>query len=284
MERIAGGSTAFDAVAADYDETFTDTLLGRWLRDGVREKLSALYSSGDHVLELGCGTGDDAVWLARRGVHVTATDASEGMLDVARRKATAAGVTSLVDLARVDLAAPPGDMAAWTQGRTFHGVVSNFGALNCVPDRRPIAAALARCVQPGGKVVVVVMGPLCPWEMAWHLLHGQVRTALRRFRGGLHAHAGAGAHVRVWYPSPRTTLREFAPSFRPVSAMGIGVLLPPTYLCHFVERRPALFERLATGERRCREHLPWTWLNDHYLLVLERRESAGAAVSLSKST
>jgi ubiquinone/menaquinone biosynthesis C-methylase UbiE len=267
MEHAAAGSSPFDAIAPAYDAEFTATLLGTWLRGAVREQLAALFAPGDHVIELGCGTGDDAVWLARRGVRVTATDASEAMLDVARRKAIAAGVASRIELCRVDLR----DANFWVPARAFDGVLSNFGALNCLPDRRPVAGMLAQCVRPGGRVVVVVMGPVCPWEIAWHLFHGQGKTALRRFHDGVPAHAGGGAHLPVWYPSPRTVRREFAPSFQHVTTLGIGVLLPPTYLHHLVDRRPALFARLAAWERRRRARLPWTWLNDHYLLVLERR-------------
>ena len=39
------------------------------------------------ILELGCGTGEDALRLARRGLEVVAVDASPGMIQVARQKA-----------------------------------------------------------------------------------------------------------------------------------------------------------------------------------------------------
>ncbi len=45
------------------------------------------------VLELGCGTGTNAIWLARQGFTVTAVDCSELALEEARRKADEAGVT-----------------------------------------------------------------------------------------------------------------------------------------------------------------------------------------------
>ncbi len=45
------------------------------------------------VLELGCGTGTNAIWLARQGFVVTAVDCSELALDQARQKAEAAGVS-----------------------------------------------------------------------------------------------------------------------------------------------------------------------------------------------
>ncbi|KAF6251685.1 S-adenosyl-L-methionine-dependent methyltransferase [Scenedesmus sp. NREL 46B-D3] len=44
------------------------------------------------VLELGCGTGASAVWLARQGYHVSAVDVVQAALDAAAGKAAAAGL------------------------------------------------------------------------------------------------------------------------------------------------------------------------------------------------
>jgi hypothetical protein len=120
-------------------------------------------------------------------------------------------------------------------------------------------------------VLLVLMGPLCPWEIGWHLVHGQLRPAFRRLGQGVEAHVGDGATIRVWYPSPRTLAAEFAPYFEVCELVGIGSLLPPSYLSHLVDRRPTLFGRLADADRRIGASWPWTWLNDHYLMVLERR-------------
>ena len=114
------------------------------------------------------------------------------------------------------------------------------------------------------------MGPLCPWEIGWHLAHGQPAPAFRRFRRGVEAHVGDGATIRVWYPSPRTLAAEFEPYFEVCELVGIGSLLPPSYLSHLVDRRPTLFGRLADADRRIGASWPWTWLNDHYLMVLQR--------------
>ena len=160
----------------------------------MQAQLAAAFRPGDHVLELGCGTGEDAIWLARRGVHVTATDVSQSMLDVAQRKAAAAGLTDLIDFAAIDLAALPVSdsiTSPFTIHRSpFSGAFSNFGPLNCLPDRRPLAEALAQLAAARRPVVLVVMGPACPWEIGWHLLHGQPRAAFRRFGGGVEAHVG----------------------------------------------------------------------------------------------
>lgn len=264
----------FDAAAAVYDAEFTATLLARWLRESVQSYLAEAFRPGDHVLELGCGTGEDALWLARRGVRVTATDASLAMLAIAQRKATAAGLTHLIDFAAIDLtclpSAIPNSQFAVPHS-PFSGAFSNFGPLNCLSDRRGVAAALAGWVRSGGKVALVLMAPVCPWEIGWYLLHGQVRLALRRFRTGGEAHVGDGRTIRVWYPTPKTLAAEFAPYFAVRQLVGIGSLLPPSYLSGLVDRWPGLFEHFARADRRMGTMWPWTWLNDHYLMVLERR-------------
>jgi SAM-dependent methyltransferase len=258
----------FDAVAAGYDAAFSDRLLARWLRAAVQERLAHAFRPGDHVLELGCGTGEDALWLARRGVRVTATDVSSGMLDVARRKAAAAGQVEQVRWLRFDFASPTAP--PWT-GTDFDGAFSNFGALNCLPDRAPLAEAMAGCVRSGGLVVLVVMGPLCPWEVGWHLVRLRPRTAVRRLRGGREGHLGDGASVRVWYPSPRRLAAELRPWFDHLDTVGIGVLLPPSYAGQLVDRWPGAFRYLKALERRIAGRFPFTWLNDHYLAVFQRR-------------
>ncbi|MCB9152594.1 MAG: class I SAM-dependent methyltransferase [Caldilineae bacterium] len=136
--------TPFDAAAGSYDADFTGTLLARWLREAVWSVLADTFVPGDRVLELGCGTGEDAVWLAQRGIHVTATDASLAMLDTAQRKAMAAGVSELIDFAAFDLAAAASDRLPFTDHRLpFTGAFSNFGPLNCLP--RSPATGLAGC-------------------------------------------------------------------------------------------------------------------------------------------
>ncbi len=261
----------FDAAAATYDTDFTDHRLARWLREMVWAHLAENFPLGSHVLELGCGTGEDAVWLAQRGMRVTATDASEEMLDIAKAKVESAGLGAQVDFQQLDLnALDHSQFPIHNSPFPINAVFSNFGPLNCTPHYQPLAEFLAARIPPGGKMVFVVMGPFCPWEIAWHLARGRVRGAFRRWRGGIEAHAGGGHMVRVWYPSPARLRAAFAPHFRHVKTVGIGTLLPPSYLRHWVDRWPGVFERLAGWDRRLGRFFPFTWLNDHYLIVFER--------------
>ena len=261
--------TAFNAVATDYDRTFTDTPLGRLLRQRVWQKLERTFYPGETVLELACGTGEDAVWLARHGVQVTATDASAEMITVARHKARVASLGDRMMLHQLSLQQVSAGQAPRPPFRgAYNGVFSNFGGLNNTKEWRRLARALGRIVSRGGRLVLVVMGPICPWEMAWHLLHGEWHRAFRRLDGASTASVGETT-VKIWYPSSRRLRRDFSPWFRHLETESLGLWLPPSYLGHLVVRWPRFFTWLDRLERAS-AGLTGGW-GDHYVTVFERR-------------
>jgi SAM-dependent methyltransferase len=259
----------FDALADGYDRDFTHTTLGRCLREQVWTALAECFSPGQRVLELGTGTGEDAVWLARHGIDVTATDASTKMLQAARAKAEHAGLAGRITLHHVDWnganVTPPGRAR-------FDGAVANFGVVNCIADRRRLAARLGAALAPGARAVLVVMGPICAWEILWRLSHGQIRGAFRRLRAAPVADLPSGTTCPIWYPSPSRLAREFALPFRHLGTSSLGFLLPPTELRGLVERWPRLFARLAALDRRWRRSAVSIHLADHYIALFERRK------------
>lgn len=251
----------YDVLAAEYDRFFSESLLGSLLREAVHQELAGAFEAGDRVLDLGCGTGEDALRLAAAGAAVYAVDRSSEMLKSARAKTRGLSVDfKAADIEHLDLAFP---------GGTFDGVLSDFGALNSVRDRGRLARELARLVRPGGRVFLVVMGRWCPWEWMWYVSRGMVRTALRRLGGTAGSMVGP-----VYYPSPIELAAEFADGFEWVRTAGIGVLLPPTYASSFVQAHPRFFRRAARLERRIRHSRPAAAFNDHYLLELRRRDEA----------
>ncbi len=260
----------FDAEVVDYDERFSHTRLGHLLRRAVHRHLDGFVQAGDRVLELGCGTGEDALWLAGLGARVIATDASRGMLRIAAAKTEAAGLAERISFSELDLRRIQ-DARYEGPDRGFDAVLANFGVLNCLPERRAVAERLAEWLRPGGRAAMVLMSPVCPWEIAWHLARGRVRTATRRLRPNAVARLASGATVPVWYPSPDSLHREFAPGFAHVETIGVGSLLPPSDLPGPVDRWPRLFERVATWDERMGRRWPWPWLCDHYLAIYERR-------------
>src|SRR5439155_1758061 len=73
----------FDAIADTYDESFSDSSIGRAQRRVVWMETDRTFQAGQRILEINCGTGIDALHLAHRGVAVLACDASPRMIAVA---------------------------------------------------------------------------------------------------------------------------------------------------------------------------------------------------------
>lgn len=255
-------ASPFDNQAPGYDADFSATLIGTLMRQAVRRRMDALFHRGQRVLDLGCGTGEDAVYLAGRGVDVHAVDASEGMLRRARQKVAQTGVEHRVEVSHLDIE----NLDALGNGR-YDGVLSNFGALNCVEDLPTAARQLAERTDRGAPLLLCLMGPIVPWEWIWHLAHGEPAKAFRRLRPGGVAWRG----IRVWYPSIGQLRRAFAPYFDQSRVAGLGALVPPPCSEPWARRHRALVEWLAGVERRFEAIPPLPWLADHYMLELRRR-------------
>lgn len=261
----------FDAVAARYDETFTSSLIGQAQRAGVWSELVKTFRPGDRILEIGCGTGIDACFVAERGVQVVACDASPQMIEVATRRIQERQLQKLVRprvLRAEDISTLPSD-------ELFDGAFSNFGALNCVEDLRDVARGLASMLKPGAHVLLCWMGPYCLWEMIWYLAHGNNDKAFRRLhRAGVTARIADRVSLRVHYPSVTSLARTFAPEFRLRSIKGIGVAVPPSYLDPWAERHPRLLKLGEQIDSYIARSPGFRSLGDHVLVRLERMRAS----------
>jgi SAM-dependent methyltransferase len=258
---------AFDSLASSYDDSFTYSSVGRYLRQQGQTRLALQFKAGDSVLELGCGTGEDALWLAEHGIRVLATDASEGMLAVARAKCAD---KPLIQIASLDLR-KLSTIHYPLSTSNFDGVFSNFGAMNCLSEWRTLAAWLAEQVKPGGIVGLGVMSPLCVWEALWHGLHGDFRTATRRWKKQLKFQpADSGQPITVTYPTIRRIARDFAPYFRRVYVRPLGLFLPPSDVFGVIEKHPRVLNMLVRLENRFGAISQLSLLADHYWVEFEK--------------
>ena len=100
------------------------------------------------ALDLGCGEGGDAIWLARQGWQVTATDISRVALDRAAGHAAQAGVGERIDWQRHDLGV---SFPAGSFDLVSAAFLHSFGDM----PRERILRAAAAAVAPGGVLLIV---------------------------------------------------------------------------------------------------------------------------------
>ncbi len=110
------------------------------------------------ALDLGCGSGANAIWLASQGWIVTGVDVSGVALEHAAEHASKARVAPRVRWERADL-------EQWTTPETFDLVTAFFVHSPIAFDSAAVLARAADRVGPGGILLVIGHYTLPPW--AW---------------------------------------------------------------------------------------------------------------------
>jgi len=108
-------------------------------------ELEALGGISGEVLDIGCGLGDNAIYLASRGHSVTGLDGSPAAIEEAHRRAAQAGVTVTFEVAdATDLSGYDGRFDTVVDSALYH----------CLDDdgRQAYIAALYRATRPGARL------------------------------------------------------------------------------------------------------------------------------------
>ena len=108
----------FDDIAAEYDRhrpAYPDVLVDQACQ-------VAGIGSGDHVLEVGCGSGQLTRGLVTRGLHVTAVEPGKNLTALARQNLEGAGEVEFVNAQFEDALLPRGQFRAVFSASAFHWV------------------------------------------------------------------------------------------------------------------------------------------------------------------
>ncbi len=268
-ERAASG---FDQVAAVYDSVYGaegQNTAVRWMKTENWNIVAAALETCERVLELGCGTGEDAVTLARSGKFVLATDISPVMVERTVARADGAGLSGRLQT-RVAAAGKLGAILDEFGRESFDGVYSAF-TLIYETDMPAVNRGAAALLRPGGTLVASIYSRSCLWEIGWWFLHGHPIGAFRRWRKWTKSQIGAGQKLPTQHYTPAQFARHFQPDFVLRRAAALSLILPAPFLDPLYQKHRTFFDRLIPLERRVRE---WPLLNgwgNAFVAVFQRR-------------
>ena len=257
---------SFDNAAAHYDADFTHSAIGKLQRQMVYFHLSKILSKKqvESILEVNCGTGEDAIWLAKQNFEVIATDISEKMISVANAKNDFENLT----FSQLDI----NDMSNTFHDERFDLIFSNFGGLNCLSkvELELFFKSTDQLLNEKGKLVLVIMPKNTLWEQLYFLCKGKFKSIFRRKKESIIANVD-GENVITYYYNPKEILTLASNYFRFQQQNPIGFFVPPSYLEPFFKNKTRLISSLNELEKKittCRFLAKYA---DHYLIAFEKK-------------
>ncbi len=259
---------AFDRSAPEYDEHFTHQAVPILLRELVWRECDKVFPTKGRLLDLGCGTGEDAVYFSQRGLKVTGIDASDQMVKEASRKFRRMRMSK----DEAEVSALPLSRLGELAGEPWDAALANFGVINCLTetDLERFAVDLHLKLAPGAPFVCVPMGRAHLLTEVDRLRKGQVGRVLERVRTpSMHVPIqGVEVPVRYW------TAKELAGALHPRFVLhrtrAVGMLVPPPHLSNLYRRYRRLFLAAEKLEEKM-GHLPLlNELGDHNVLIFKR--------------
>ena len=259
---------AFSRQSVVFDDLYSGNVIVNYKRDRVRQHVLKYLARGSSILELNAGTGEDALFFAREGFKVHATDISVGMQHELKQKAAKSKLDVVITT----------EICSFTQLHQLENqgpydqIFSNFAGLNCTNELDKVLMSFEALLNPGGIATLVVLPKFCLWETLL-LFKGKFRTAFRRFfsKKGRTARV-EGAYFKCWYYHPSYIVKRLQNRFELLSIEGLCTLVPPSYIEGFAEKHPRVYRFLKEKEDRFKSKWPWKYIGDYYIISLRKSE------------
>jgi ubiquinone/menaquinone biosynthesis C-methylase UbiE len=267
-------AAAFSRQSAIFDSINAGNSIIQYKRKRVRDHVQSLLDPESRILELNCGTGEDAIWFSKLGHYVHATDISTGMMGILKEK------ISLINPGTIST-----ELCSFTALETlsergpYDLIFSNFAGLNCTGDLKKVLHSFQGLLKPGGKIVLVILPSFCLWESLL-LFKGKWKTAFRRLfsKRGFPSKV-EGVYFRCWYYNPSYIIREMKDSYTVLGLEGLCTLVPPSYIEHFAEQHSAIYRYLKSKEDLLKSVWPWKSIGDYYIISLQKKPAVSPATS-----
>ena len=259
---------AFDSASDEYDFTISHNFINTWIRRTSIGILREYITPQDTLLEIGCGTGAEAIQISRYVSRLVAVDVSPRMIDLLSAKVAARGLRSkvipvrmaAVDISQVASSLPDGKVRV---------AYSFNGALNCEPRLRTFIAELHSLLLPGGFFVCSIRNTICLSEMLSHAFVLQFGRATPRKKQPAMVSVG-GVDIPSTYYSAHRFAGIFKPEFRLVQRIALPALLPPAYLNNYYLKVRGNLPMLERLDRAVSARFPFNVLGDQTLFVFQK--------------
>lgn len=262
-----GIADAFDSASEEYDFTISHNYINTWIRRRSIRELLNFTKPENTLLEVGSGTGAEAIEICRHVSKIIATDISEKMIEILAKKIEARRLSSRIMPLRVRAAdiAKAGELA--DSGRVEVAYSFN-GALNCEPELDKFVDGLSSILVPGGYFVCSIRNSFCLGEALSHAAVMQFEKMTPRKKQPVMVSVG-GSDIPSFYYQPASFSDYFLAKFKPKKLIGLPAFLPPAYLSDYYVKFKGVASLLEKFELVLGSHFPFNRFGDQSLFVFQ---------------
>ncbi len=254
---------AFTRQSYNYDEYEKDNQTLKWMREQVRKHALQFLNPGDNMLELNGGTGIDAIFFAQKDIFVHSIDISKGMIEQIQQKVNDHNLSHKISFQQCSFTE-----LNKIKNIKFDFIFSNFGGLNCLSDLREVTKFFPTLLKNKGRICLVIMPPVCPWELAM-VFKAKFNFAFRRLKtNGVPANI-EGVRFTTYYFSLKDIIKALGENFDLVTLEGLAVFTPIPQMENFPKKFPRLAKFLNKLDESLSGNFPFNRIGDHLIITAQ---------------
>jgi ubiquinone/menaquinone biosynthesis C-methylase UbiE len=146
----------YESLSGDYDHRFDNPRIN-YMRSVEKKVLPDILKMG-LILDIGCGTGEQSVFLVEKGYRVLGVDISKEMLKIAKERIKDANFKDRISFIMASAEFLP------FRDKSFEGIISIFGVFNHIPNVDHAFHETSRVLKTGGRAIFTVVNR---WNLTW---------------------------------------------------------------------------------------------------------------------
>ena len=265
---------AFDSASEEYDFTIGANFINVWIRERSIKEVLERARRDDVLLEIGCGTGTEAIRISKHVRGVVATDISSSMIALLRRKLEARKLRTKIQAVQVR-AIEIARAKDYLPGGKVRIAYSFNGALNCELQLPRFPRELWNILQPGGLFICSIRNKFC-------LEESLVQGALLRFHSLTPRKwqpkmvSVGGMDIPAYYYYPWEFAGLFKPFFHVKKMSALPAIVPPPYLNDLYVKLRSRLKFLERADVALASGFPLNRFGDQTLFVFQRNDSVSS--------
>lgn len=250
-----------DNIAESYDDILNKNRFSEILRSIFQNILVQNIQQGNNILDLGCGTGEDALFLANNGFNVTAVDISPNMIEIAQSKAGAKDSNKNLQFFCSDM-----ESFINENKNKFDAIISNFNAVNYVKDLNSFSLSLSASLNKNGKLIFTVLNKLSISEVFYNFLRLNLK---RSWKAMFNRKESLITDLNIYFPGSFS--KFFKDHFKVKKITGIGIFIPPHNLTGMYDKLSFALPFLLLLEKFIADIFPFYCFSDHYIIEMQKK-------------